>query len=418
LAGSTSTDLHVYPEAQGVALAPSVAVDFTHPGLYNTPSSLNGKQVVLGAGTRVSSYLIHGDLPVGHPAARLMATIGFSTNIIGVQVLSATLTTNVDQLRVPGVAYATKFSGLELSPTGRGDWVRLINARTIEVSFAITGAIDDTRVITAGSGSTASALNGYRLVAADGGVFDFGGQQFYGSTGGHVLNQPIVSGVNTCGNAGYWFVARDGGIFSYGDATFHGSLGATPQTSPVVAMAATPTGGGYYLAEANGTVAGGSDRTHPFGDARLFTDGHGHTDASSYHLNQPLVGMATTPTGNGYWLLARDGGIFSYGDAAFYGSTGALHLVSPVIGFSPTRDGRGYWLFAADGGIFSFGDAAFHGSLGATAHPNPIVGMRVTATGNGYWLTDTAGKIYPFGDAAFAGDLATTHLFRPIIGMM
>ena len=49
--------------------------------------------------------------------------------------------------------------------------------------------------------ATATALNGYRMLAADGGVFDFGGQQFYGSTGGRVLNQPIVAGVNTCGNA-------------------------------------------------------------------------------------------------------------------------------------------------------------------------------------------------------------------------
>jgi len=275
LAGSTSSDLHVFPEAQDVALSPSVgpvAVDFTRPGLYNTPSSLSGRGAVLNAGTRVSSYLIHGDLPVGHPPARLMGTIGFSSNIIGVQVLSSTLTApNVDQVRVPGVTYATKFSGLELSPTGRGDWVRLINARMIEVSFAITGAIDDTRVITAGSGSTASALNGYRLVAADGGVFDFGGQQFYGSTGGHVLNQPIVSGVNTCGNAGYWFVARDGGIFSYGDATFHGSLGATPQTSPVVAMAATPTG--YWLPDTAGKI-------FPFAG-----------DLSTTHLFRPITGM-------------------------------------------------------------------------------------------------------------------------------
>jgi hypothetical protein len=419
LAWSTSADLHVFPEAQNVVLSPSVAVDFTRPGLYNTSASLSGTGTAVGAGTRVSSYLIHGDLPVGHPPARLMATIGFSSNIIGVQILSATLTAaDVNQLQVPGVTYATKFSGLELSPTGNGDWVRLINPRTILVSFQITGAIDDTRVITQASVNTASALNGYRLVAADGGVFDFGGQQFYGSTGGRILNQPIVSGVNTCSNAGYWFVARDGGIFSYGDAAFHGSLGATTLNSPVVAMAATPTGGGYYLAEANGKVAAGSDATHPFGDAKLFTDGHGHTDASPYHLNRPLVGMATTPTGNGYWLLAADGGIFSYGDAAFYGSTGNLHLVSPVIGFSPTRDGHGYWLFAADGGIFSFGDATFHGSLGATPHTNPIVGMRVSPTGNGYWLTDTAGKVSPFGDATPAGDLSHLHLFRPVIGMM
>jgi hypothetical protein len=406
VAGSTSTDLHVFPEAQDVTLAPSVAVDLTHPGLYSTPSSLAGKRAVLNAGTRVSSYLIHGDLPVSHPPERLTATVGFSSNIIGVQILSATLTaTNVHQLRVPGVAYATKFSGLELSPTGDGDSVRVINQRTIEVSFAIAGQIDDTRVITQGTSSKASALNGYRLLASDGGVFDFGGQQFYGSTGGRVLNKPIVAGINTCGNAGYWFVASDGGVFSYGDAIFHGSLGATALATPVAAMAATPTGGGYYLATAGYAV-------YPFGDAAA------HGDLRNKHLNAPLVAMAATPSGHGYWLLGRDGGIFSFGDAEFHGSTGALHLVSPVIGFAPTRDGHGYWLFASDGGIFSFGDAAFHGSAGGAVRTHPIVGMRVSPTGNGYWLTDSAGKIYAFGDAVAAGDLSNLTLFRPIIGMM
>ena len=39
-------------------------------------------------------------------------------------------------------------------------------------------------------------------------------------------------------------------------------------------------------------------------------------------LNQPIVGMAPTPSGNGYWLVARDGGVFCFGDAKFYGSTG------------------------------------------------------------------------------------------------
>ena len=33
-------------------------------------------------------------------------------------------------------------------------------------------------------------------------------------------------------------------------------------------------------------------------------------------LNTPIVGMAATPDGGGYWLVASDGGIFSFGDAA------------------------------------------------------------------------------------------------------
>jgi hypothetical protein len=37
-------------------------------------------------------------------------------------------------------------------------------------------------------------------------------------------------------------------------------------------------------------------------------------------LNKPIVGMAATPDGMGYWLVASDGGIFAYGDAGFFGS--------------------------------------------------------------------------------------------------
>jgi hypothetical protein len=72
--------------------------------------------------------------------------------------------------------------------------------------------------------------------------------------------------------------------------------------------------------------------------------------------------MAPTADGKGYWLVASDGGIFSFGDAVFYGSTGGLSLNKPVVGMAPTADGKGYWLVASDGGIFSFGDAVFYGS--------------------------------------------------------
>ena len=76
--------------------------------------------------------------------------------------------------------------------------------------------------------------------------------------------------------------------------------------------------------------------------------------------------MAATPDGQGYWLVASDGGIFTFGDATFYGSTGALHLNQPVVGMAATPDGQGYWLVASDGGIFTFGDAKFYGSAGAS----------------------------------------------------
>jgi len=74
------------------------------------------------------------------------------------------------------------------------------------------------------------------------------------------------------------------------------------------------------------------------------------------------VGIAATPDGQGYWLVASDGGVFTFRDAAFYGSTGAVHLNEPIVGIAATPDGQGYWLVASDGGVFTFGDASFMGS--------------------------------------------------------
>ena len=51
-------------------------------------------------------------------------------------------------------------------------------------------------------------------------------------------------------------------------------------------------------------------------------------------LHAPIVGMAATPDGDGYWVVASDGGVFAFGDARFYGSTGA------TAARSDRRDGR------------------------------------------------------------------------------
>ena len=55
--------------------------------------------------------------------------------------------------------------------------------------------------------------------------------------------------------------------------------------------------------------------------------------------------------------------MFSFGDASFYGSTGNIALAKPIVGIAPTVDGHGYWLVASDGGVFSGGDATFYGDV-------------------------------------------------------
>ena len=182
-----------------------------------------------------------------------------------------------------------------------------------------------------------------------------------------------------------------------GDAVIHFTAATvtTPAAlnKPVVAIAATPDGGGYWLVASDGGIIS-------YGDAGFF----GST--GSLTLNQPIVGMADTPDGRGYWLVAADGGIFAFGDAAFHGSTGSLTLNQPIVGMAVTPDGRGYWLVAADGGIFAFGDAAFHGSTGSLTLNRPIVGMAATPDGGGYWLVASDGGIFAGGDAHFDGSAA------------
>jgi hypothetical protein len=155
-------------------------------------------------------------------------------------------------------------------------------------------------------------------------------------------------------------------------------------------MAATPDGQGYWLVAGDGGV-------FSYGDAKFYGSTGG------IHLNQPIVGMAATADGLGYWLVAADGGIFTYGDAKFFGSAGAIRLTRPIVGMAVTPDGKGYWLVASDGGIFTYGDATFYGSTGALALNEPIVGMARSTDGKGYWLVASDGGIFTYGDATFDG---------------
>jgi hypothetical protein len=168
-------------------------------------------------------------------------------------------------------------------------------------------------------------------------------------------------------------------------------------------MAATTDGQGYWLVASDGGV-------FSYGDAKFY----GSTGAIS--LNRPIVGMAATPDAKGYWLVASDGGIFTFGDATFYGSTGALRLKQPVVAMAATSDGKGYWLVASDGGIFTFGDATFYGSTGALQLTRPVIGMAPTSDGKGYWLVASDGGVFTFGDATFYG--STGGGFTTVLGIL
>jgi hypothetical protein len=196
-------------------------------------------------------------------------------------------------------------------------------------------------------------------------------------------------------------------VFAHGSARFLGSTGAIHLNQPITGMAATPSGNGYWLVASDGGI-------FAFGDAGFY----GSTGAIK--LNRPITGMASTPTGHGYWLVASDGGIFAFGDAKFFGSTGAIKLNKPITGMAPTPTGNGYWLTASDGGIFAFGDARFFGSTGAMRLNQPIAAMAPNPTGSGYWLAAADGGIFSFGNAPFYGAAPSRPAAGPrtVVGMV
>ncbi len=122
-------------------------------------------------------------------------------------------------------------------------------------------------------------------------------------------------GVGMVGGAGQTLVGASGGggggLFGGGggsdDNDFHGGGG----------------GGGSNLAPSGATF-----------DGTTSTTGNGSVMVT-------FVACPTSPvvsTGKGYWEVASDGGVFSFGSATYYGSMGTKTLTKPVVGIAATPE--------------------------------------------------------------------------------
>jgi hypothetical protein len=136
----------------------------------------------------------------------------------------------------------------------------------------------------------------------------------------------------------------------------------------------------------------------------------GEIQWASSRLNAPILDSLSTPSGLGYWMVASDGGIFSFGDARFFGSTGSTRLNQPMISVAPDPDGAGYWLVASDGGIFAF-EAPYYGSMGAVRLNRPISGI-VQGAG-GYLMVAEDRGVVAFGAVDFHGPLPAMNRPTP-----
>ena len=114
-------------------------------------------------------------------------------------------------------------------------------------------------------------------------------------------------------------------------------------------------------------------------------------------LSAGVVGMAgALPAAAASTVSGSDrpGGVQAFGTAKYYGSMGGKPLNQPIVAMAATPGGHGYWEVASDGGIFTFGTAKYYGSAGSGHLPGAAVGIARDATG-GYWIAYTSLPVAP-----------------------
>jgi len=341
----------------------------------------------------------------GNPVLTAGTSVTFTAPASGASgTFANSLSTTTATTNISGVATATAFT---LNTTA-GSYAVVASSAGLT-----SGALSETNAavtvpgaptgLTATSGNTAVTL-GWSAPANNGGAAISGYNVYEGTTpGGEATTAVSTANLTGCTSSQCTVTGLTNGARYSFTVKAVNATGPSAASNESSATPAAPPTGGYHLVASDGGI-------FTFGNAHFF----GSTGGKA--LTRPVVGMADTPDGNGYWLVASDGGIFTFGDAHFYGSAGGTALTRPIVAMAATPDGKGYWLVASDGGVFTFGDAHFYGSEGGVALTQPIVGMAADPATGGYWLVSSDGGIFSF-KAPFAGSLGAVHLTKPIVGM-
>jgi hypothetical protein len=203
--------------------------------------------------------------------------------------------------------------------------------------------------------------NGYWVVDRRGRVYGYGDAAHFGNADRAVFDkdEKVTSLSSTRSGRGYWIFTTRGRVLAHGDANHYGDMAATRLNGPVLDSIPTSSGRGYYMVASDGGI-------FSFGDARFYGSMGGKT------LNAPVQSLVPDGDGVGYWLVAADGGVFSFA-TPFRGSMGGKPLNKPMTGMVPF--GNGYLMVAEDGGIFNFSDLPFLGSLGDKPPIEPVVSV-------------------------------------------
>ncbi len=262
-----------------------------------------------------------------------------------------------------------------LLPAGTGYRVVTCDAATFAFGENVVnpggGAFAEARPL--GKPAVAAAATpsgaGYALLFSTGEVLSFGDAPHFEASGPNQAGEFTASGIAMAPDAaGYWVASPNGAVRALGGAPALGQL--TLADDSVVGMASVPADAGYWLVTRRGRIGA-------FGAACHFGD------LSGASLTSEIVAIAAHPQGNGYWLLDGAGRVFAFGQARDLGSAFQVPMrkitdpqravekqvlgSAAAVGIAATPSGDGYHIVLSNGATCHFGDAARAGSVYRTA---------------------------------------------------
>ena len=275
---------------------------------------------------------------------------------------------------------------------------------------------------------------GYWLLERDGQVYNFGQAAALGSLT-LAAGRSAIDIEATSSGCGYWIIDSVGMFHRFGDAgvipqanlaslSSLYDFGIAPDSAEsVVSVIPSSHGTGAYVFTSIGRVI----RT---GTATAITDSQNREDLLWIpRLNSPIVDARLTTTGSGYWLLAADGGVFSFGDAHFSGAVpdypASQWISEEIVSFAPDLDGKGYVVVAKSGKAWWFDHPSrqqlpdvIEAAFGTRQLNSPIAAVTSRKCG-GYTMVATDGGVFaaPLSDCGFQGSLGANPPNTPIIAL-
>ena len=235
--------------------------------------------------------------------------------------------------------------------------------------------------------------SGYTLLDANGNVYAFGGNDFFGSVRPQDKVASFVSMSYTSTGRGYALMDANGNVYNFGDSAYRGGS-PSGATRPFVSIAYKPGTNGYTLLDSVGHI-------YNYGTDYL-PGGHDYS--------QVYTALAYTPSGNGYTLMTKQGHIYAYGDAQWRGAipNGATQ---PMRGLAYRPGTLDYTELDAVGNTYNYNGPWIGGS--PTGHSGGFIGLVYTPSGNGIAMADSVGHVYNYGDSVYSGGFRSIQSAPP-----